>query len=197
MDSPDRESQRQSLVSLARDFIALLRSDGNLELELSIAEQRLNASRRRLYDVANVLEGAGLISRTDRSTVKWLGREPHPSPPSRPRQPPTAAREAEIDRLTECVDRALSGLFQSERFRQFGWFSEEDIGSVDPDGTLNLFALQAPPSLTVEIHEEGNHLRQLICRVDTGRIDLVPVNEPARRQTPSHDSSTWAAGCTL
>lgn len=65
-----------SLVSLTRKFVTLLRNAKYGVLDLKYAAQLLGVQKRRIYDITNVLEGIGLISKQSHSScVKWSGQE--------------------------------------------------------------------------------------------------------------------------
>jgi transcription factor E2F3 len=191
MEAPDRDSGKQTLASLTRDFIGLLRSGEGTEVDLAMAEHRLKASRRRLYDVANVLEGVGLVTRTDRSAVRWIGRPAR----TRTRRPPVKSlqeREADIDRMTEVADRALADLMHSERFELFGWFSEEDFAALAAESSFDLFAIKGPRSMTLEVFDEGDSEHRVVCKAVSGRIELMPIGGGARNRGKQHRmSAMW------
>ena len=42
-------------------------------MDLNIATEALRVSRRRIYDITNVLEGIGLIEKTMKNHVRWRG----------------------------------------------------------------------------------------------------------------------------
>jgi hypothetical protein len=179
MEGAEHETGKQTLVSVTRNFIALLRTARDSEVDLAFAEQRLHASRRRLYDIANVLEGAGLIIRCERSAVRWIGRKPDSRRLTR--RQARHAREAEIDAMTESADRALASLSESERCKVHGWLSEGDIAKIDPNDALDLFAIRGPQSMTIEIVDDERSPCHIVCRTDQGSLDLIPIGKAAQR----------------
>lgn len=171
----EKQDNKQTLVNLTRGFISMLQESNGSEVELVTAEKALGASKRRLYDVTNVLAGIGLIERCGKSKVRWVGQ-------------PTVIddnsinnilmeREREIDRLTQTVDEQLKDLSQSELFREKAWVSEEDIRKLDPDGSTTLFALQGPQSMTIQIVDQESGTHHMICKTDDGQIIMTPINK--------------------
>lgn len=170
----EKQDNKQTLVNLTRGFIALLQEmDGN-EVELVAAEKKLGASKRRLYDVTNVLAGIGLIERCGKSKVRWVG-QPTPMDDSSINNI-LMERESEIDRLTLMVDELLKDLSQSELFKEKAWVSEEDVRKLDPDGNTTLFALQGPQSMTIQIIDQDSGSHHMICKTDDGQIIMTPIS---------------------
>jgi len=50
----------------------MLSRAANGVLDLNLAAQELNAPKRRVYDVTNVLEGIQLIKKKSKNFVEWL-----------------------------------------------------------------------------------------------------------------------------
>lgn len=61
-----------SLGFLTQRFAELLRSSADGVLDLNIVSQQLNAPKRRVYDVTNVLEGIQLIKKKSKNCIEWL-----------------------------------------------------------------------------------------------------------------------------
>ena len=56
----------------AKKFIELLRSSKtNLRVNISEASKALKIQKRIIYDIINVLEGIGIVERTQKNEVKW------------------------------------------------------------------------------------------------------------------------------
>lgn len=60
-----------SLIVLARKVVDLLCKTPIREVGLNDATEMLSASKRRIYDVINILEGIGLVEKIGRDTVRW------------------------------------------------------------------------------------------------------------------------------
>jgi hypothetical protein len=172
------------VVALTKEYISYLMSNAGSEVDIGKAEQVLSASKRRLYDVTNVLAGVGLVERRGKSQVKWVGRQPRADHPDA--EAALKRKEASTDAMLAFVNRALSELVDSPRFQEHGWLCEEDIEKLDPDGAVHLFALRGPPSMTIEFadHEAGAH--HMVCRAENGRIEMIPIG--GRRRAQSADS---------
>ncbi len=60
-----------SLGSLTKKFCELLHSSPDGVLDLNEAADTLNVQKRRIYDITNVLEGVGLISKASKNHIQW------------------------------------------------------------------------------------------------------------------------------
>ena len=65
---------KQTLFTLTKSFIEVLKSSNGKMIELSTVEKKLGVNKRRLYDIANVLAGIGFIERSGKSLIKWVGK---------------------------------------------------------------------------------------------------------------------------
>lgn len=164
---------KNTLVDLTRAFISLLKeADGN-EVELGEAEKRLDTSKRRLYDVANVLAGVGLVERHGKSLVRWVGRTICANADNV--RGVLEAKERELQYLIAQVDKSLDDVMKSKAFEEHGWVTPEDVARLDESGSLNMFALRGPASMTIQVidHEDGEH--QLVCETEEGKIEVIPI----------------------
>jgi hypothetical protein len=176
------------VVPLTKGFIEYLQAHTDSEVDLNAVEQALHASKRRLYDVTNVLAGAGLIERQGKALVKWIGRKPRDSVPV---ESARKRKEAALEAMTASVDRALADLMSSERFQDCGWFSEEEILRLDPGEAVHLFALRGPPSVTISILDQGDGGHHMVCRADNGRIEMTPITGGRRRSHGGGNVLSW------
>ncbi|XP_034724961.1 transcription factor E2F5-like [Etheostoma cragini] len=75
--NPKYQRSLRSLHMLTTRFVSMLQqADGGvLDLKQAIGVLAVG-QKRRIYDITNVLEGVGLISKISKSTVKWKGTMP-------------------------------------------------------------------------------------------------------------------------
>lgn len=83
---------RKSLQTLAAQFMAQYREAADIDIERAAAA--LGAKKRRLYDITNVLEGLGLMHKTETGHVVWA-----------PPHGPAAAAAAEAARPATGLER--------------------------------------------------------------------------------------------
>eukprot|EP00616_Rhizochromulina_sp_CCMP1243_P000805 CAMPEP_0118982168 /NCGR_PEP_ID=MMETSP1173-20130426/32158_1 /TAXON_ID=1034831 /ORGANISM="Rhizochromulina marina cf, Strain CCMP1243" /LENGTH=521 /DNA_ID=CAMNT_0006932637 /DNA_START=21 /DNA_END=1586 /DNA_ORIENTATION=- len=71
-----KSRQDSSLGSLTKRFSALVQASPGGQIDLKEAAEELGVPKRRLYDITNVLEGIGLISKSSKNCIVWVDPEP-------------------------------------------------------------------------------------------------------------------------
>ncbi|XP_054712222.1 transcription factor E2F2-like [Uloborus diversus] len=67
-----------SLGQLTKKFLKLLSDASDGTINLNSACTLLAVPKRRLYDITNVLEGAGLVQKMARNNIQWMGQASSP-----------------------------------------------------------------------------------------------------------------------
>jgi len=80
----DKDTSQNSLLTsslgiLASKFTNLIKSSTSGQLDLNEAAYKLKVPKRRLYDITNVLEGIGLITKISVNVIRWKGGSKHQS----------------------------------------------------------------------------------------------------------------------
>ena len=171
--SQTTEKEKKTLVTLTQDFLNVLTSAEGKEVDLSQLENDLGVSKRRLYDVTNVLTGIGVVERSGKAKVKWTGSG---ATAFESEIQQVLKKEAEVDNMLQFVSDQLDEVFLSQDFVDYGWVTNEDVLSLDPDSNLSLFSLKGPQDLTIENPEDEDGSHHLICQSENGGINLVHVN---------------------
>jgi hypothetical protein len=70
-NEPSTTRYDTSLSLLTKKFIDLLCTTDSGVLDLNECSQKLQVQKRRLYDITNVLEGAGLLEKKSKNHVQW------------------------------------------------------------------------------------------------------------------------------
>ena len=168
------DTGKHTLVSLTKGFIALL-ANSNGEVDLSDAENILHASKRRLYDVANVLAGVGLVARSGKSKVRWIGELT--DNPDVANESKITEREAEIDAMIHEVDNCINDLTSSELFKNYAWVTEKEIYDIVNNEDVALYAFKGSPNLVVEYTppDDPQGELKLLCKDPSSDVDLIPL----------------------
>ena len=156
---------------------------GGADIDLGKAGEHLGATKRRLYDVTNVLAGIGVIERCGKSKVKWVGENTNMEVGTHVAD--LMAQETEIDRMTAFVDETLKELSNSEDFKNFGWVAGADVERIVNGEDVSLFALRGPNDLSIELPDDDDPNRsrhRLVCTSQTGYVDLIQISQPRMRQ---------------
>lgn len=64
-----------SLGLLTQNFVSLIKAEPDQEIDLNHAVHCLDVQKRRIYDITNVLEGIGLVTKISKNRLKWIGEE--------------------------------------------------------------------------------------------------------------------------
>jgi transcription factor E2F3 len=174
-------SEKQSLVTLTQGFVKIITGAKGGEVDLTAIEKDLKTTKRRLYDVVNVLSGVGLVERTGKSRVRWLS-----SLPDDPLQPPEiSVRERELDDLIRQVDSDLMEISASELFQCCGWIEPQEAADCVQNQSLAVYSLRGPPTMEIQINSsDGPDGDQVIqCQVEdprSGIIQLMAVRESVK-----------------
>jgi len=59
------------LGQLTTQFLKMIYKAEDYTLDLNTAAKAMNVQKRRIYDITNVLEGAGFIEKTVKNMIKW------------------------------------------------------------------------------------------------------------------------------
>ena len=170
-------SEKQTLVSLTQGFIKIMTDAGGADVDLTAVERVLKTTKRRLYDVVNVLAGVGLVEKSGKSRVRWTaGQRPRIGEP----RIDAFERERELDRYIAKVEADLADISHSEFFKKFGWIDKDDVDVIEPDKSIALYSLHGPPSMSIIVHEDesdpSGEGQRFICKVDNPRDGQVQLN---------------------
>ena len=175
------ESSKTSLASLTENLIMQLKTCEDIEIELAQACKLIDAPKRRLYDVVNVLQGVGLIERCGKSKIKWAARK---SQMSANNQQSLLEKEKELTQISEILDQYLDNMLNSDAFAQYAWVSDEDVMSLKTSPDSKLFALKGPKTLSISLDTLDNGSHQMHCHADDAPISWISIGRNAH--TASH-----------
>ena len=163
-------SEKQTLVNLTQGFLKILMEAGGNDVELSYCEEHLKTTKRRLYDVINVLSGVNLVERTGKSKVHWTGNSTDGNNVNG--EKPISEREKELDRLIEKVDSEIVDLSESELFKKCAWITLDELKKFEPDDDTALFSLCGPPTLKVTMDKDESGANRLFCKIENGEGEI-------------------------
>lgn len=141
--------EKQTLVNLTQGFLKILTEAKGDDVELSYCEKQLKTTKRRLYDVINVLSGVNLVERSGKSKVHWT-EDQNALDSSGVDQMAISDQEKELDLLLEKIESELSDLSHSELFNKCAWISKEELADLFTDENSAFFALSGPQSMSIK-----------------------------------------------
>ena len=150
------------------------------EVDLNEIERKLAVSKRRIYDVTNVLSGIGAIIRCGKSKIKLVFQDISPLGSgfnfNHFSTEKEKEKEKEIDRLMCEVNHELLDLYESSDFRSHAWLSPDDILRVNGED-VSVFGLRGTPDTTIEATNDDNHFFKIICASENGFIDFERISK--------------------
>lgn len=140
-----------SLGVLTKKFIALIQRSHNQSIDLNDAASCLKVQKRRIYDITNVLEGVGLVQKTQKNKIQWVGTgtESWGSVPASAAEADLEREEANLDYWIGQVQDSLIELTKDPLYDQFAFLTFEDVKGLQ-QGKGTLLALRGPPGTVVE-----------------------------------------------
>lgn len=155
--------QDNSLGVLTKKFVALIQRAEDRCIDLNDAvnvccTQELNVQKRRIYDITNVLEGIGLIQKTHKNKIQWVGST-DTSEGSFISESAALNRELEtlqqdeksLDLWISQMQESMNQLTKDPMYAKFAFITFDDIRKVGAEeGSESLLAIRAPPGATLE-----------------------------------------------
>ncbi|KAI9548516.1 hypothetical protein NQZ68_007374 [Dissostichus eleginoides] len=120
-----------SLGLLTRRFADIMRRSHDGVVDLNFVAHELNAPKRRLYDVTNVLEGIKLIKKKSKNYIEWLGGE-----------------------VNSAADVELKDLVEQERILDettFAYLTYEDVQQIPSLKEQTVIVIRAPAETKLEV----------------------------------------------
>ncbi|XP_076931167.1 transcription factor E2FA-like [Bidens hawaiensis] len=178
-----------SLVVITKKFSDLMKQAGDGIIDLNIAAETLNTSKRRLYDVTNVLDGIGLIEKDCKNRIRWK-REDSSKPEEMTDD--VAQLKAEIEELSlqenaldenirEMQDE-IRNLSEDDNNQKWLYVTHDDIKNMLSGENGILIAIRAPQETALEVSllEVVDHPQRryrMIILNTTGPVDMYLLSE--------------------
>ena len=199
-----------SLGVLTQRFVQLVQQESvDGVVDLNQAAQTLGVQKRRIYDITNVLEGIGLISKKSKNTVLWKENEEQ-----RGRGPTivsqAAAMASEIATLkteAEEIDRELAQdqqtmveMLQDPRNTLDAWLTHDDIRSLPFMVGRKVMMVKAPTGSTLQVPDSSAAgdagSQKFLMRVSSagGPVEYVVVERPRGAAEVKRELSQATAG---
>ncbi|KAM7372887.1 hypothetical protein PAMP_007780 [Pampus punctatissimus] len=138
-----------SLGFLTQRFADLLCRSANGVLDLNLAAQELNAPKRRVYDVTNVLEGIQLIKKKSKNQVQWLGGQMNVSTDEALKA--LLEEEIKLDELIQSCTRQLHQMCEDHHSSRFAYLTYEDVQTIPSLKEQTVIVIKAPAETKLEV----------------------------------------------
>uniref|UniRef100_A0A3B3ZB92 E2F/DP family winged-helix DNA-binding domain-containing protein n=1 Tax=Periophthalmus magnuspinnatus TaxID=409849 RepID=A0A3B3ZB92_9GOBI len=169
----------KALGLFAQMFVKTLRSTPNGILDLKDAVTLLGMSKRRIYDITNVLDGISLIKKVSKNLVKGWPMEVTDEGLKR-----LVCEENKLDDLikntkhqSRCyLKRAQNGDVFLDFFITLAYLTYEDIQSLPLFEDQVVFVIRAPPETKLEVAHPKEDF-QLHINSDSGPVDVLVCSD--------------------
>lgn len=185
-----RGGNETTLTNLTRRFLDLLDNSTERVIDLNDASRKLVVPKRRIYDITNVLEGIGLLTKIAKNKTKWIDC-PSDSAFAAPNARDISDRELNDLRQTyELLDDGVKEMEENiSKIRAGGsYVTYQDFKTSFKDQTV--IAIKAPPDTFLLVDDQ--HVITVKCeRSEPIEVYLCPqyantnnINNPTQLQPP-------------
>lgn len=120
--------EKKTLKELTKKTIDVLKNVNGSSIDISFIAQELQTEKRRLYDIINVLQTAGVISKNNLSKVAFRANESFTLDDDELSE--SDKKERELDQLLTQIDYQIEDFMQSELFARYGYITDDDISAL-------------------------------------------------------------------
>ncbi|XP_047460429.1 transcription factor E2F3 [Mugil cephalus] len=145
----DRPRCDNSLVNLTQKFLELLKRSIDGVLDLNVVTQELGISKRRVYDVTNVLEGIQLIKKTSKNHIQWMGGGVIGK--SDQELKVLAEKEEKLDELIRSCMAQMHRLCEDHHSQRYAYLTYEDVHRIPSLKEQTVIVIKAPVETKLEV----------------------------------------------
>lgn len=175
-----------SLYNLTRRFLKLVGTAPDHNISIQQASVDLNVGKRRIYDITNVLEGLGLLSKWSVSSARWVGGsiDRYILDGEDKENRDGAGLDAEgilrgdgLDETLCRLNEEISMLSQSEKNLANAYVTYADLQGLPSLGNSLVFAVKAPSETTMEYPRYEKGFYKLKLSSEQGAINIFYVSD--------------------
>ncbi|EGD75839.1 hypothetical protein PTSG_07957 [Salpingoeca rosetta] len=177
----------KSLVLLTRRFMELMHKDGGT-IDLKTAHTRLKVKqKRRIYDIVNVLEGVGLITKPSKYVVAWQAQDTAGDAEYRAKVEQLKQEISQLDyELTRIQQAVRTVVHSTESLVQdldtpfHAYVTQDDLLQTPTLKNQLKFAIKAPTGATLTVpepHSSDDSPYDIILSSKSGPIDALLICE--------------------
>ncbi|KYQ89351.1 adenylate kinase [Tieghemostelium lacteum] len=190
-----------SLVQLTKKFLEIMGKSSEGIVDLKVAADQLEISKRRIYDVTCVLEGVGLIEKCSKNRVQWkaYGVKTMPVDPKyvdvyKRDIKKLKEKEAALDSNIKKAQKNLSVMLTDSKSSRYIYVTHDDLRDIERMKNDTVIAIKAPAGTKLEVPDpdEGmeppNRRYQVFLHNEGGQtIDVFLLNQPNSNTSNSSD----------
>jgi len=178
-----------SLGSLTKRFFDMLLASSDKTLDLNTVATTLNVQKRRIYDITNVLEGIGLLRKTSRNKIQWVGNLKEGDIQHYVVQ--LNQTKTELDKEDQELDRLIDVKLQQTRElltenQLYSYILCNDIKCISEFSDDTLIAIKAPIGTKMEVPITPVNSYPITMRSTTSEpINFLMVSSTSPSASPS------------
>ncbi len=162
-DTPKRNRSNRddsSLRQLTSRFVDLIAQAESGIVDLNSAAEKLHVQKRRIYDITNVLEGIGLITKNSKNNIQWKGTGIATVSNSESceeikllQQEMIALEQHEklLDQQIQSINSSWKELTESEDYQKKAFVTYDDIRNIPSLRDRTIIAIRAPSGTTLTV----------------------------------------------
>ncbi|XP_059206046.1 transcription factor E2F3 [Centropristis striata] len=182
-----------SLGFLTRRFADLLSRSAEGVLDLNHVAQQLNAPKRRVYDVTNVLEGIQLIKKKSKNVIEWLGGQVNVELDQELKA--LVEEETRLDELIQSCTRQVHQMCENQNSQRFAYLTYEDVQRIPSLKEQTVIVIKAPVDTTLEVPHPEESL-QVHLSSTQGPIEVfLCSDDPVPMEATDSSVTNGANGC--
>ncbi|XP_074470581.1 transcription factor E2F3 [Sebastes fasciatus] len=145
----ERSRYDTSLGFLTQRFADMLNRSADGVLDLNVVAQELNAPKRRVYDVTNVLEGIQLIKKKSKNFVEWLGGKVNLNIDQELNA--LVEEERRLDEMIQNCTRQVHQLCENQNTQRFAYLTYDDVQRIPSLKEQTVIVIKAPAETKLEV----------------------------------------------
>lgn len=179
---PSSRRDENSLYTLTKRFIQLIYEAPDKHINMTQASCLLNVSKRRIYDITNVLECLGMISKWSVNDVKWIGGSVDGILEDNRKAESTSkysisAEEKAIDREIEKLNKEITELSMDQKSLENAYVTYDDLQRLKIYKDKLVFAVKVPADTKIEYPRYEKGYYRLRIMAEKGQISVYYLNE--------------------
>ena len=171
-----------SLYALTKKFIKLINESPENHINMTQAAEQLGVGKRRIYDITNVLEGLGMVSKWSVNSVKWIGTGMDdilgPEKADNPLGEMLGIPNEEDQRLDEEIEQLNKEIYdmsQDKTRLENAYITYDDLQNLRIFKNKSVFAIKAPNDTSMEYPRYHKGAYRLRILTDRGPITVYYV----------------------
>jgi hypothetical protein len=157
-----RKRNKNTLKELAKSFLEYMKEENGKVLKIDDIVKKLEFSKRRIYDITNVLEGIGIIKKIEKNKIEIISKQSLDSESIYERvnseMESLLDEEIELKKEEKKLDIWINELMntyyensKSEEFKKMCFLNLDHIKSIGDKKDLNIVGINAPKNTKIVV----------------------------------------------